>query len=139
MNTSAQEPLTNPVDRTRFAGVPHTGTTQSFTNFWRAARSLSRSIPRGVFALLKHAIVGICPLSKAARTMPRFFIPYLLREKPASLPYRPSQGKELGNSALRWPGRLKSPGPRSVGQGRIGLPLRSKPFSPPFSQDPIVD
>src|SRR5215470_6232217 len=57
--TTAQASFRNPVERTSLHGVPQTGATHWSTNFWRAASSLSRSRPSGVFAWLKQAIVGI--------------------------------------------------------------------------------
>src|SRR5437773_6938381 len=49
------------MDLTSFAGVPHTGATHRSTNACIAAIRASKSTPRGVDALLKHAMVGIPP------------------------------------------------------------------------------
>src|SRR6266852_2775247 len=46
---------------TSFAGVPHTGITHRSTNACIAAIRASKSTPRGVDALLKHAMVGTPP------------------------------------------------------------------------------
>src|SRR5260221_9877957 len=50
-----------PLDFTSFAGVPHTGITHRSTNACIAAVRASKSTPRGVDALLKHAMVGTPP------------------------------------------------------------------------------
>src|SRR5262245_47434329 len=57
----AHASLTKLVVLTNLPGVPHTGATCLLTYSCIAAISLSKSTPSGVFALLKHAIVGVMP------------------------------------------------------------------------------
>jgi len=59
--------FTYPLDLTSFAGVPHTGITYWSTNACIAAIRASKSTPRGVAALLKHAMVGTPPWLNAPK------------------------------------------------------------------------